>query len=598
MPDIGEIDITPLDVVKDVSLPESDISSIPTVITTPEDYHKLVEIVRHHNHLYHVVDKPVITDEAYDIIFHKLKDVEEQHPDWIVQDSPTQTVGAIGGVRKYRHPIRMYSLSNVFNEEQLKKFLKRFSALRSAYSSAEVDQFYCDCKMDGLAVSLMYRDGKLTLALTRGDGTVGENVTENIKMIANIPMRVKTRHTLLVRGEVVVHKVDFYAANRRQLELGKEPFSNPRNYASGSLKQKDPRITGERNLRFYAWELIVPDRKNISVEEQIQKLIELGFNIPQGKMCYSFDEIMSFIHEVERIRNDLHYQIDGVVIKQNTKKFQQELGWNNHDPLWATAWKFTSEGSITKITGITWSMGRTGKLTPIASLEPVSIGGVTVKNVTMNNADYVQNNQLGIGASIIVIRSGDVIPKISEILQPGKFEPLPVKCPYCGEPTIKFEADIKCINPYCPEILYAILKYIFSKEILDLHGFGDQFARDMVDTRTITSFRDLFAPMETKDSKKVPQESLNTLTSRLREINLMKLLMILGISKMGRAIAGKIAIEVGNLQGFKHVLEDTTELQQMPVNPSIKISMQDWYTVEYNRQLLDYLCGLELPYCS
>lgn len=565
---------------------------------TEQKYQELVKELNEHHHNYHVKDAPTISDAKYDKLFKELQEIEQQHPSWILPNSPTQRVGEIpeSERKKFKHPIRMYSLSNVFNEKELASFYKRFAALRRE-DPIEVDQYYCDCKMDGLALSIQYQNGQITLALTRGDGIKGEDVTANVLMIPNIPRRISTKHTILVRGEVVVHEVDFISINRLRLEKNLPPFSNPRNYAAGSLKQKDPKVTRERMLRFYAWELLCPDSKSLTQEEQIEMLTNLGFNVPMGKMCYSLEEILSFINEVSRQRQDLLYQIDGVVIKENNPKIRTQLGWNNHDPLWATAWKFTAAGAQTVVKNIYWNMGRTGRLTPVAKLEPTVIDGVTIQDVTLNNVDYVERTKLGDGGTIMLIRSGDVIPKVSEILSAGKYQGIPDKCPYCGTPTERHGADLKCINPECKEKLKALLTYMVSKEVLDIHSLGKSTISELVDSGAVKSFLDVFSPID-YNGDKIKSDTLDRLVKECIDINFMKLLMTLGIPGMGRAIASKIALEVENTAGLISALRDEKKLEQLMVNEGIKTNLRNWYAIEYNLDLLDKLKKMNLPYCS
>lgn len=562
------------------------------------EYLRLVNELKEHHYKYHVLDKPEISDNQYDAMFHIIKAAEELHPEWIVRDSPTQRIGDLGpsGFAKYNHPLKMYSLSNVFNDKELRKFMRRFAEI-SRNEGGDVDEYYCDCKMDGLAVSIMYRDGKLTLGLTRGNGSIGEDITRNLIVIPNIPHRVRTRCTILVRGEVVVHTTDFIEINRQRIEKELEPFSNPRNYAAGSLRQKDPKVTKERNLRFYAWELINLDKPPLSSSDQIDKLQQLGFSIPQGKLCYTIDEVLSFIHEISRIRRDLRYGIDGVVIKLNQPEYRKMIGWNNHDPLWATAWKYTANGSQTDVEYVYWSMGRTGKLTPVAKLTPVIIDGVTISDVTLNNADNVEKLKLGKGGQIILIRSGDVIPKVDAVLSAGEYAGIPDKCPYCNEPTVRVGADLRCINPECKEKLIALLKYMVSKDVLDIKSVGESIVRELVDSSAVRSFIDVFSHIDYPGSK-IKADTLDNLVKACHDINFMKLLMSLGIPGMGRAIASKIALEVGSLGGLIAALNDEEKMRRLMINEGVRSNLKNWYSIEYNRNLLEQLHQMHLPHCE
>ena len=565
-----------------------------------EDYLALVKDLNRHNFLYHEKNAPEISDAEYDQLYRSLVDIEKRFPDWIVRDSPTQRVGqaSTNKENKVRHPIRMYSLDNVFTIPELRRFYKRFADLRREFTAAEVDKFYVDCKMDGLAVDLIYREGKLIRALTRGDGIAGEDVTANAYMIPNIPKRVRTKRTLYVHGEVVVHRADFHAVNRERESKGLKPFATPRNYAAGSLRQNDPEVTKKRLLKFYAWELFVPDKGFLTQESQAEALQQLGFNIPTGFMAYSFEEVISFINEISRIRNDLPYDIDGAVIKQNRIEYRKALGWNNHSPLWATAWKFTAEGAETTIERIYWSMGRTSKLTPMAKLKPVNIDGVMISDVTLHNAGLLEEKRIGPGARVRIIRSGDVIPKINEIITPGAYLGIPDKCPFCESPAIRVGTDLQCTNTMCSEILVAALKFIAGKEALDVKGIGESFIREAVKSKTITSIGDLFSPIISR-SASLSQDLLDTFVARARNVNMMELLTILGISRMGRAMAGKITMEVFNVEGLIALLEDSEKMRLLPaIGDPIKNSMLTWYAHPENRTLLHTIRDLHLPHCE
>lgn len=564
-------------------------------------YLQLVDDLNKFSKAYHLEHKSLIPDTEYDLLYKQLVEMEHQHPSIIVPHSPSQRVGERpdGSFEKKKHPYKMYSLENVFNVDELKKFYKRFSGLRNQFSTNEVDQYYCDCKMDGLSLDLLYNEGKLALAITRGDGVEGDDVTSNAIVIPNIPKTIQTKMTVCVRGEVVVHKADFYAINRSRYEKKLSTFSNTRNYASGSLKLRDSKQVKERALRFYAWEVIVPSLGQLDQETQIAKATELGFNTPKGRLCQGLQDVISFVNEIAKIRNDLPYDIDGVVIKQNQYTYKKVIGWNNHAPLWATAWKFTSDGADTEITQINWSMGRTGKLTPVAHIKPVNINGVVISQVTLNNAAYIEKNSIGPGAKVKVIRSGDVIPKFSEFISKGTYLGVPDKCPYCGKELIKSSTgtDVICTNHECKETLICILDYMLGKEVINMKGYGESFIRELVESGTVTKFTDVFIPLTNK-SKKLKQDDLDLVVKRIQDINLMELLMSLGINGMGRAIASKITAEVITIPGLIETLESEELFKLLPVNDGVKNSLMSWYNQECNKEILNTLISYKLTYCS
>ena len=561
---------------------------------TIEEYTALVNDLNRYSHEYYANSKSLISDAEYDKLYRKLAMIESQHPEYITKNSPTQKVGDTGGdFPKVRHPVRMYSLENVFDSTDLKKFYKRFSGLRA--EMPDVDNYYLDCKMDGLSLDLIYHEGVLSTAISRGDGIIGEDLTQNALTIPNIPKRLHTKTNVIVHGEVVVHKSDFYAVNRERDLKGLEPFKNTRNYASGSLRNKDPEVTRERLLRFYAWELIVPEAKHYPFDEQIQYLIDLGFNTPQGQLCSSIEDILSFINDIARTRKDLPYSIDGVVIKQNTYEYRKALGWNRHAPLWATAWKFTADDAVTEITRITWNMGKTGRLTPVAHLKPVNINGVLISAVNLFNAENIESNKLGPSAKVTICRSGDVIPKITQIHNPGTYLGLPEECPFCHQPLERQGADIKCVNPDCSEMLIASLSYIVGKDALNINGMSSAFARELVESGTVKSVIDIFSPLDNK-STKISQDELDTLVMRMRNVNTMELLIILGIPNIGRAIAGKITAEVMSIHGLIKALNDEKAMRLLPINDVAKRNLLTWYKHPLHRELLDKIAAMHLTY--
>ena len=558
-------------------------------------YRELVNELNRHIELYYAKNAPEISDAQYDLLYRKLVELEESHPELVIPESPTQKVGHSANTNfpKAKHSYRMYSLDNVFNTTELKKFYQRFISLRRDAPTDDV--YYVDCKMDGLAIDLQYINGALVKAITRGNGIEGDVVTDNVMTIANIPKRIRTSSTTFVRGEIVVHRTDFYAVNREREAAGQKPFSNTRNYAAGSLKQIDPKVTAARHLRFYAWELIVVGKRRLCVDEQMQACIKLGFNIPKGAIANNLEEIIGVINDIARERTKLPYDIDGAVVKHNHPDFQKILGYNNHGPLWATAWKFSPDGAATTIESIEWRIGRTGVLTPVAHIKPVTINGVVVSAVTLDNAATVQSKEIGVGAKVRVVRSGDVIPKIVEIEKPGTYEGIPKKCPYCGGDVAIVGADARCTNKDCKDRFKAQLRYIFSKDLFDVKGVGKEFIRAAVDSDTITSLRDIFLPLETKDPKNVSQELLDTMVTRARDVNFMELLMLLGIDNLGRAAAGKLAMEAENIDGLLNLMSHPEIMNQLPIFNAIKQNSLEWYKVEGNKEFLIYIRDLKLP---
>lgn len=567
---------------------------------TQSQYQHLVSELKRHADLYYKKHTPEISDQEYDSLFHEVRLIEKLHPDWIDPTSPTQTVGqdeTTPGFTKIHHVLRMYSLDNVFTQDDLKRFYKRFAALRHEKGVESVDQYYLDYKVDGVAVELIYVRGRLVTAISRGDGYWGTEITQNVYTIANIPQFIRTKDTISIHGEVVVHTSDFYAYNREMEAQKKDTFASARNYAAGSLFQKDPEITRKRLLKFYAWGFFPLCKPTLPRDKQIEYLRTYGFNTPVGQICTSVNEMLSFINETARIRHTLSYEIDGMVIKQNNAEYQQIIGWNNRAPLWATAWKFTADGANTTIRAIKWQVGKSGRLTPVAQIVPVTINGVTISECSLYNADVIEKNKVGIGSKVHVIRSGDVIPKIDNFLSEGKDVSIPTTCPYCGSSLNRLAAELRCTNSECTGRFISFLSFVVSRDVLNIKGIGPALITEIVTSGTLTNFLDMFTPLVSK-SNKVPQELLDKLVARMQTINMMELLMILGIPNMGRAIATKLATEVITIQGFIDLMHNELRLNSIYVNENTKRNLRLWYKNPKNQKLLEKLQELHLVNCD
>lgn len=567
---------------------------------TQSQYQHLVSELKRHADLYYKKHTPEISDQEYDSLFHEVRLIEKLHPDWIDPTSPTQTVGqdeTTPGFNKIHHVLRMYSLDNVFTQDDLKRFYKRFAALRHEKGVESVDQYYLDYKVDGVAVELIYVRGRLVTAISRGDGYWGTEITQNVYTIANIPQFIRTKDTISIHGEVVVHTSDFYAYNREMEAQKKDTFASARNYAAGSLFQKDPEITRKRLLKFYAWGFFPLCKPTLPRDKQIEYLRTYGFNTPVGQICTSVNEMLSFINETARIRHTLSYEIDGMVIKQNNAEYQQTIGWNNRAPLWATAWKFTADGANTTIRAIKWQVGKSGRLTPVAQIVPVTINGVTISECSLYNADVIEKNKVGTGSKVHVIRSGDVIPKIDNFLSEGKDVSIPTTCPYCGSELNRLAAELRCTNPECTGRFISFLSFVVSRDVLNIKGIGPALITEIVTSGTLTNFLDMFTPLVSK-SNKVPQELLDKLVARMQTINMMELLIILGIPNMGRAIATKLATEVITIQGFIDLMHNELRLNSIYVNENTKRNLRLWYKNPKNQKLLEKLQELHLVNCD
>lgn len=575
-----------------------------TNMDNKNEYLELVSKLNEYSDLYYNSQNSPISDGEYDKLYRELVKYEERNPTWIVPDSPTQRVGvtADSNLDKKPHYSKMYSLDNVFNQTEVETYWKRFNSARARYGVEAVDNFYCDCKMDGLSCEIWYKNGGIILALTRGDGSVGEVVTENVKTIAGLPTILPVKDLIVVRGEVIVMHNDFDRINDARRASKLPVFANPRNYASGSLRQKDPKVTAERRLRFYAWELVLPQHAPMSHRRCMLVLAQLGFSVPPSKMCKSVDEIMTFVNNIVRIRSTLPYDIDGVVIKQDNPNLYKEIGWNKHSPLFSTAYKFVAQDAEATITKINWSMGRTGKLTPTAAITPTNLNGCTISNVTLNNADYVEHNKIGVGAKIKIIRSADVIPKIKEIVTTGDYTGCPDKCPYCGAPTVRTGTDLRCTNSSCKGKLISTLIYIVGDHMLNLKGIGPKFLEEIVNDGTVTNLLDIFKPL-TSRSTRVSQELLDILVKRARNMSAADAIVALGIPRVGKGLASGIVVgsetaDYKGLRGFREALKDKKKLHYAVFSSKMEAIILDWYSKEPNRKMLDDLIALDLGMCK
>lgn len=563
-----------------------------------QEYVQLVHQLNEYSRMYHLDNSSPIPDSEYDMLYKKMVEYEVNHPENVIKESPSQRVGEPTDNKfdKVKHLFRMYSLENAFTKEDIEKYLKRFAGLRKTFGSTKVDNYYVDYKMDGLSCELIYDDGRLKMALTRGNGLEGEDVTANVMTIPNVPHEIRYHDQLVVQGEVVVHREDFLAVNNDRKHKGLPLFSNCRNYASGSLRQKDPEITKERDLKFYAWKLYVPGAKKMTHEQSVQVLIKLGFSVPKGTICTNIDEILNTINEINHLRSKLPFDIDGAVIKQNDPDFYKAIGWNNHAPLFNIAYKFVAQELPTTITAINWSMGRSGKLTPVAVIEPVTLSGAIINNVTLNNADYIEKNRIAVGTEVLVKRSAEVIPKIAAVTNIKGNVTFPSVCPFCGSKLVRNGPELKCVNPDCKEKLIMQLSFLISKDCMNIKGYGEKFIREAVNSETFTKFTDIFQSCDTK-SKTIKQTDLNDLINKARNITLADLLTVIGIPNCGRSVAFKLVEEEYTLAGVKKLFLDNFRMRYLTISNSSRNNILKWVSNPKNMEFLDTLIDLKLPKC-
>ena len=461
---------------------------------TQADYKNFVEQLKKYSYHYYVLDDPITTDEEYDILYHAIVAYESAHPQEIIVDSPTQRVGDVPQDKfdKAQHLSRMWSLEDLFNRDELETWVNRITKV---YGDV---RFYCEPKFDGASLNLIYDNGALVQAITRGDGVEGEEVTQNAKTIQSIPLAVDYKERIEIRGEVVIFKEDFEKINEERLRNGESLFANPRNAAAGSLRQLDTRITASRRLVFmpYGIGANTLDMKNLS--DRMQWVYSLGFRNPHmTHLCESTDQIEDFYHEMRLERDNFAMLLDGMVIKVDAIAVQDELGYTVKNPRWAAAYKFPAIEKLTRLREVILQVGRSGVVTPVAIVEPVSIEGVVVERSTLHNFDEIERKDIRLGDKVIILRSGDVIPKIIKVIvseRDGSEKVIsrPFHCPVCNSELLDEGALIKCQNLDCEARVVNSIVYFASKQCLNIDGLGDKIVQALHDSGMVRELIDLF----------------------------------------------------------------------------------------------------------
>ena len=566
---------------------------------------RLAALIEEHNHRYHSEDAPTISDAEFDALFKQLQDLEAQYPQWRDTHSPTSRVGGqvLDFLPTQAHSLRMYGLDNVFGHEEWQDWvLKMQRALPEAPCS-----FWCDPKLDGLAVELIYTQGTLTQALTRGDGERGEVVTEALRTVRNVPLTLRGDGPwpprLEVRGEIVIRKADFAALNARQDSAGLKPFANPRNAAAGAVRQLDTAMTAQRPLRFYAygaglveWGQAEPWHRQ---EELIARLQAWGFAVPpDGLLCASAEAVQQYAARVEAARSDFVMEIDGLVIKQDNLAAQEALGFTARSPRFAVAWKFAAQQARTQLLGIDIQVGRTGVLTPVALLEPVSVGGVTVSKATLHNEDEVAAKDVRVGDTVIVQRAGDVIPEVvGPVLEERPAEAVPYVfphvCPVCGEAAQREagQAAWRCSNLSCPAVRMQSIKHFVSKAGLDVQGIGQKWIEQWVESKRVRTPADLFTLrvdellLYERMGQVLAEKFVQAFAEARAKATLSRLVAALGIRHVGEQTARMLARHFDDLEALARADADT--LQALPdVGPEVAASIRAFFQGESNRALL------------
>lgn len=555
-------------------------------------YLELKKQIEHHNTLYHSLDKPEISDFEYDQLFQEFLDLEKKHPAWLTPDSPSLQVGGevLVSFKKVAHRMPMLSLSNSYDPEDILAFDERF---KKFVKNEQDIEYFCGPKFDGLALEIIYEHGFLKQAITRGDGSVGEDVTHNVRTIKTLPLKLKTMvppALLEVRGEVLIFKKDFAKMNEAQQEAGEVIFANPRNAAAGAIRQLDSKIAASRPLRFFAYGLGQYEGVSFKKQNEIEdyfKSVGLPVADEYVSVCSDIDKVVAYYHEIEKTRHKMDFDIDGIVVKANSLCLQDDVGMVARSPRWATAAKFKPEQATTLVETIQVQVGRTGALTPVAIMKPVKVGGVTVTNATLHNQDEIDRKDVRVGDTVIIQRAGDVIPDIVRVVfdkRPSDSKPfkIPNKCPSCEKPVQKLEGEVvsRCVNPLCPSIFKESLKHFVSRRALNIEKVGDRLIETFVDQGLVKSFSDLYKlkrdsllSLERQGEKSV--ENILASIEGSKKTTLARFIYAFGIRFVGEQTAKLLADHFINLDRFLEATQET--LMEVPeIGPKVAESILKW----------------------
>ena len=562
---------------------------------------KLKETINHHRYLYHVLDKQEVSEAVLDSLKKELFDLEQEYPEFITKDSPTQRIGGkpLKNFKKVKHFQRMFSFNDAFSKQDIEDWVERISRLLTETEKKDLD-FYCELKIDGLAIELIYNNGSFEIGSTRGDGLIGEDITQNLKTIEAIPLTIKNKENIIVRGEVFITKKEFEKINNLQKQKGLPLYANPRNIAAGSVRQLDPKITANRKLDSFVYDLKTDF--NLKTHQEIhQKLKELGFKTNKhNKYCKSLEEVFK-IHELwGNKREELDYEIDGIVVIVNNNKIFEKLGFVGKAPRGAIAFKFPQAEAVTQVLDIKIQIGRTGAMTPVAILKPVQISGITITRATLHNEDEIKRLGIKIGDTVVVGRAGDVIPSISKVLielRTGKeksFE-FPEKCPSCQTKLVRSEKEavLRCPNPKCFARHKRNFYHFVSRHAFNIDGLGPKIIDRLLEEGLVQDPADIFdlkegdvAPLERFGDKSA--ENLIKSIQNKKEIDLARFIYALGIRNVGEETAIDLAKKFGSLEKIKKAkIEDLNLITD--IGPVVSKSIFEWFLDKENLKFLEKL---------
>lgn len=575
------------------------------------------EILRH-DYNYYVLAQPVISDEKYDLLVKELEKLESENPQLITEDSPTQRVGKdlTKEFKPVKHKIPMLSLSNTYDEQDLFDFDRR---VRESLSEDDKPEYVVELKIDGASVSINYVNGKLKTAATRGDGSVGEEITNNVKTIRSVPLKIDTElinkyhlEDFEVRGEVFMKIEDFNLLNKEREAKGEKLFANPRNSTAGTLKLQDPKIVASRKLNVFLYSLINEDEVLVSQEQNLKLLKQLGFNVnDKFVVCKNIQDVLKVCEKFEQIRDTLDYEIDGAVVKVNSVKQQNILGNIAKSPRWAVAYKFKAKQAFTKLLGITWQVGRTGAITPVAELEPVKLAGSTISRATLHNFDEIQRKDIRVGDTVIIEKGGDVIPKIISVVvdeRPKRSSPTipPDKCPVCKSKLFKPENEVAlyCENTECLAQIKGRLIHFASRGAMDIEGLGDALIDLFADKGFIKNFSDIYKLKDKRSEliqiERLGEKSIDNLLNAVEKSKSQpfpKVLFAIGIRYVGAGAAQKIADHFNSIDNLiKASEEEISSIYE--IGPSISKSIKQFFADKKNIRLIEELKKAGLNFVS
>ena len=563
--------------------------------------------IRHHEHLYYVLDNPEVSDAEFDKLMQQLKDLESEQPSLITPDSPTQRVGGKPreGFVKVRHSTAMLSLDNTYNEQELRDWERRVHELSGR---SDVD-YVCELKLDGMSLALVYENGRLARGVTRGDGSVGEDVTLNVRTVRSIPLTVEKSKlkqagipaNFEVRGELLMPTAAFKKVNEERERQGLPTFANPRNFTAGTVRQLDANVTAERRMDFFPYILLEKGRTYLDRHSKtLAALGTAGFKVNRNhKRVASMEEVWAFIQEWGGKREALPYEIDGIVVKVDRTALQDELGFTGKAPRWAIAYKYAARGGVTKLERIRWQTGRTGKLTPVAELVPISIGGTTVRNATLHNMDEIHRLGVRIGDWVRVERGGDVIPKVVEV---DKDHPRgdqdvedPKKCQVCGNKVVRSEGEVdyRCVNANCPAKLLGTILHFASRGVMNIDGMGDALVTQLVERELVKNVADIYklTKADLLSLERMGDKSAQNILDEIeasKKLPLERVIYGLGIPMVGERTAQFLAEHFGSMEALEQA--GVEELQNVnEVGPRIAESIVEFFSVPANRKLVERL---------